>query len=246
MVRTYPSSRFNAWTLSHSAVCLCAGLAVAALRNERICRSISAALCFYSLAAFASLFPLQGKSSFRSPNLVSLARLLGAAYALLAVALPLPGGWALFLVVAAASASDFADGALARKMGATPFGGKLDMELDAFNVYALSITGLFLYQVGTRILVLGLMRYCYVFILLILPPADSVPRWSRLVAKSICAFAVAVLVFVTAPVVPRAARDALVTLAAGFLSLSFGIDLAVRLLGNAEKREAKTLKPRAL
>jgi phosphatidylglycerophosphate synthase len=236
-----PSRRFNTWTLLHSAICLYAGLAIVALRHERTGRAVSAAVCFYSLPAFAALFSLQGKGSLRAPNLASLARLLGAAYALLSIAFPLPGRWALFLVVAAASASDFADGALARRIGPTPFGGKLDMELDAFNMYALSIAGLFLFQVGTRILALGLMRYCYVFALLILPPADRVPRWSRLAAKSICAFAVAALVIVTAPVVSKAAREALVTLAVGLLSLSFGIDIAVRLLGNEKQGAERTL-----
>jgi phosphatidylglycerophosphate synthase len=225
----------------HSAVFLLAGLAVAAMRPGRIGRSVSAGACFFSLLSFAWLFRLQGKGSLRAPNVVGLTRLLGAAYALLSAALPLPGGWALFFVVAAASASDFADGALARRMGPTPFGGKLDMELDAFNMFALSIAGFFLFQTGTRILVLGLLRYCYVFALLILPPAGSTPKWTRLAAKYICAFAVSALVAVTAPVLPNAAREALVTLSVGFLSLSFGIDIALRLLGNEEHGAERTL-----
>ena len=242
---SYPSRSFNAWTLLHSAVCVCAGLAIVALRHERTGGCISAALCVYAVAAIAALFPLEGKGALRAPNLVSLTRLLGAAYALLSAALILPGGWVLFAVVAAGSASDFADGALARKMGPTPFGGKLDMELDAFNMYALSITGFLLLQARTRILALGLMRYCYVFALLILPPAGHMPRWARLTAKSVCALTVAALVGVVAPVGSKAARDVLVTLAVGILSISFGIALAVRLL-RIEKKDGAASRPRVL
>jgi phosphatidylglycerophosphate synthase len=239
MGHPFPSKCFNRWTLLHSFVCLAAGVAIYVWEGNGLARRLAPALCFYSLPAFFTLFLLQGRSSVRLPNFISLFRLAGAGYALLSILYPFPRGWILFAVCAASAFSDFFDGAFARRMGATPFGGKLDMELDAFFTFTLSICGALVFELERWILFMGLMRYCYVFLLLILPPAAGTLPWSRLAGKTMCGVSVATLVFVTAPSLPWAAKETAIGLALGLLGISFALDIGVRVSRPTERGSVK-------
>ena len=241
MEHPFPSKRFNRWTLLHSCVCLSAGAVIYIWGKNGLARQLAPALCFYSLPAFFILFLLQGRSSVRLPNFISLFRLAGAGYVLLSILYPFPRGWVLFAVCAASAFSDFFDGAFARRMGATPFGGKLDMELDAFFTYTLSICGALIFELERWILFMGLMRYCYVFLLLILPPAAGIPVWSRLAAKVICGISVSTLVLVTAPSLPWVAKETAIGLALGLLVISFALDIGVRVSRPAVRGSMRVL-----
>jgi phosphatidylglycerophosphate synthase len=225
----YPDARINRWTVIHPAVCLSGGTAAAVLSSFSALFFIPIVMSVYAVAAFSALLAIEGRTSLRLPNLVSLLRLFGGGYALLASSLLLPAGWALFFVVAAASMSDFFDGPIARRVGTTRFGGKLDMELDAFNMFALAMAGHILFDLGWQLLLVGLIRYAYVYALLLLPPVTRIPRWIGLSAKSVCGVAVAVLVAVTAPIVGDRVRELIVNLTALSLVMSFGADLFARL-----------------
>ena len=241
MEHPFPSKRFNRWTLLHSCVCLSAGAAIYVWGGSGFARRLAPPLCLYSLPAFFTLFLLQGRSSVRLPNFISLFRLFGAGYVLLSILYPFPRGWVLFAVCAASAFSDFFDGVFARRVGATPFGGKLDMELDAFFTYTLSISGALIFELERWILFMGLMRYCYVFLLLILPPAAGIPPWSRLAEKAMCGVSVSTLVFVTAPSFPWAAKETAIGLALGLLGISFALDIGVRVSRPAERGSVRVL-----
>ncbi|MDI2027002.1 CDP-alcohol phosphatidyltransferase family protein [Saccharopolyspora sp. TS4A08] len=117
--------------------------------------------------------------------------------------------------------SDFLDGQVARRTGTTsPFGARLDMEVDAFLILVLSVhvaTAL-----GPWVLVIGLMRYAFV-------AASWRLRWLReqlppsRARKAVAAVQGIVLVAVSSGLVPHAA--AWVFLALLVLVWSFGRDV---------------------
>jgi phosphatidylglycerophosphate synthase len=135
-----------------------------------------------------------------------------------------PAPVALLVALAAvALALDAVDGRVARRTGtASALGGKMDGEVDAFLILALSV--FVARSAGAWILAIGAMRYAFLAGELALPWMRSQlpPRQWRKVA---CAAQGIVLTVAAAGVLPRDVADAALAVALALLAESFGRDV---------------------
>ncbi len=133
--------------------------------------------------------------------------------------------WWIILVVAAALSLDGIDGWLARRTGTcTDFGGRFDMELDAFLVLALSVLVWTSNKVGPWVLLIGALRYLFVAAGWIWPTLRGELPPSRR-RKWICVVQGITLLVCLAPVVPAAPASALGAGALLLLIYSFAVDV---------------------
>ncbi len=98
-------------------------------------------------------------------NAVTLARgvLVAALVALLGEPLGPQAGWGIATAGMMAFGLDWVDGQVARRTGwSTPFGARLDMELDALTIVVLCALAWQLGQAGPWILLAGALRYLFV------------------------------------------------------------------------------------
>jgi phosphatidylglycerophosphate synthase len=188
----------NGWTLVHSGVCLVFGLYLLIVGSEYIGSFYFIALVFFGLGSFAALFLIQAKYVFRIPDLISLLRLVIGSVVILWFWRDPRISFGKFLFLFVASISDILDGLIARKIGTTHFGAKLDMELDAFFMLTLSIIVHFFLLQGQWVLAFGLMRYTYVYILIFFPRERELPRVVNKLEKTACAVSVFSLLAFTA------------------------------------------------
>jgi phosphatidylglycerophosphate synthase len=217
----------NIWTLVHSLGCLSA--AIFLYRGmDRPHTFYALIFISFGLASFSALFLIQRRGVLNLPNFISLVRLFAGLAALEWFAQRPSLHPAKFLLLLAALLSDFFDGFMARRKGPTPFGRKLDMEVDAFFTLLLSLMGYLFLGMGAWILLTGLMRYCYVFVLLITPDLRKLPRPLGFVEKSVCAFTVVCLVYLSAPFHTPSLKWTLALCALIMLSISFLADFIVR------------------
>ncbi|WP_136064348.1 CDP-alcohol phosphatidyltransferase family protein [Modicisalibacter radicis] len=162
-------------------------------------------------------------------NRITLLR--GMLVAFLAGALLFPAFMAAQAPVMAALALaalllDGVDGFVARTTRSmSRFGARFDMELDAFFILVLSAALIALDKAGAWVLVIGVMRYCFVLAgrawpWLRRPLPDSRRR------KLACVWQVATLLVGLLPVVPAWVATGLAALALGLLAYSFGADVA--------------------
>lgn len=160
--------------------------------------------------------------------LVAIA-LLAEATLLLATGRPAAGIGLRWLAVAAASAAlclDWADGHLARRLGtATRFGARFDMETDAVMILALAALAWTFGQAGAWVLASGLMRYLFV-VSGLLWPVLALPLPPRKRRQSLCVAQVVALILALAPPITPLWGSAICLAGLGFLSYSFGLDLA--------------------
>lgn len=217
----------NIWTAAHSAICLFFGFLMLQLGNTPVPLRLTGAVTGYGIASFAFLFVIQKKGVLNLPNFISVTRLvLGAAVLLL---LPFrPPAVLTLSLLAVAGLSDTFDGLVARALGPTEFGAKLDMELDAFFMLLLSAI---LYYSGMEgwTISLGLMRYGYVFLLLFLPSSAPAGRGVGRYEKLVCLLSYLLLITAAAPWIPLKIRVSLVFYDLLLLGSSFLVDLVFRI-----------------
>jgi phosphatidylglycerophosphate synthase len=223
-------TRFHWWTLVHSFLCLTAGITLLGFPFERLAMMLLFIFIPYGIASFLVLLLLQWENAFRVPNLISLIRLIIGTVVLSLFQEDRNTGYPEFFLLAAAGFSDMLDGLVARRLGSTPFGAKLDMELDAYFIFLLSVICAVSRSVGSWILTAGLIRYAYVFVLLSLPEVQKLPGIVRWTEKSIAAFSTGALVALTAPFLPLQARELFGFVTLALLGSSFLLDMVYRIL----------------
>ncbi len=133
--------------------------------------------------------------------------------------------WWIIAVAAIAMALDGVDGWVARRYGATAFGARFDMELDAFLLLVLSLLVWQTGNVGPWVLIIGGLRYLFVLAGWVWPclRGDLPPRWRR---KAGCVVQGAALLFCLLPMVSPVGAIAVAGVAATGLVISFAIDVA--------------------
>lgn len=139
---------------------------------------------------------------------------------------PLAVAWAGPLAGLAfiALALDGVDGALARRMGtASPFGARLDMELDALTVLVLSILTWQLGQAGAWVLIAGAMRYAFGAAAHLWPWLRR-PLYPSRARRVVCGVQVGALALCLVPAVAPPVSTAIAAAAVGALCWSFGRD----------------------
>ena len=137
-----------------------------------------------------------------------------------------PAGWWFFFGLATtALILDGCDGFSARRHGtASTFGGRFDMEVDAFFILLLSVLAVTLNKAGVWVLLSGALRYMYVIAGWILPElAEPIPaHWRR---KFIAAVQGAALTALLAPIVVPPLSTWTAALALALLVYSFTVDV---------------------
>ena len=217
------------WTSVHSFCFLIFGVYLFFLKTPGNAQWTAAAAAIMGACSFTMLMLLQGHTSLTAPNGISLLRfVLSAAAAFLL----LYGrrGWVVFALFAMAGLTDFFDGLAARRFGSTTFGAKLDMELDAFFIFMLTAVAVVYYGQKRLLLVAGLLRYAYVFLLMILPNPGEMPFIFRLLSKGACALAETALIILFAPFVGNIARGIMALVVVCLLCASFLRDVVMRML----------------
>lgn len=189
----------------------------------------AAALTIFAVVALAAALAGPPPGALGTANRITLLR-GGAAAVFAGLALdpaPLagPGGWIVAAVAGVCLALDGVDGWFARREGrATPYGARLDMEVDAFTMLALCALLLALGKAGPWILAIGLMRYVFVAAGALMPRlARPLPPSNR--RRAICALQVGVLTALLAPPIVPPVSGWIAAFALALLAWSFARDL---------------------
>ncbi len=211
-------------------------LLAVAFATQRLC-GLPAAYVLQAVALYALLAALVVRAApavlpgagLGAANRVTLGRaalvLPVAALALHADRLDAPGHWWIVVLSTAALILDGVDGWTARRTGgATAFGGRFDMELDAFLMLALSALVWLGGRTGPWVLLIGGLRYLFVAAGRRRPALRAALPPSRR-RKVICVVEGAVLVSCLAPIVPPAAAGAAAAGALALLVYSFAVDV---------------------
>jgi phosphatidylglycerophosphate synthase len=146
----------------------------------------------------------------------------------------------LLALLGLAALTDLADGALARARGASPVGATLDMETDAHFIFLLSVL---LYQgsdYGAWILLIGAIRYLFLFPFAFLRGSPDFPPAFRVLAKSVCVVAVVTLLLALSTLVPAALHRALNLASLGLLLVSFLGESAYRIRATRSRQDDAT------
>jgi phosphatidylglycerophosphate synthase len=164
--------------------------------------------------------------SFGAANRVTLGRaiLVGGVTALVADSFESSPPVTLFVgLTAVALILDGVDGKVARRTGtSSPLGARFDMEVDAFLILVLSVYVAM--ALGPWVLLIGTMRYVFVAAARVMPWLNA-PLPPSMARKTVAALQGIVLLVAAAGVLPHVANFALVLLALGLLSWSFGRDI---------------------
>ena len=152
------------------------------------------------------------------------AALVGAVAALMADAFVRPAAVpALVTLSVVALVLDAVDGWVARHTGtASPLGARFDGEVDAFLILVLSVY--VARSLGPWVLAIGAARYLFLVAGWLLPwmRAQLPPRYWR---KYVCAIQGITLTIAAADVLPRRDSEAVLVVALGLLTESFGRDV---------------------
>lgn len=144
--------------------------------------------------------------------------------ALAASPLGAPVYWWIIAVSTAAMVLDGFDGRAARRAGgATPFGARFDMELDAALLLALSALVWRSGQAGPWVLLIGALRYLFVAAGWRWPALRGAlpPRWRR---KAVCVVQGVALLVALGPIIPPALAAGGAAGALALLAWSFALD----------------------
>lgn len=190
---------------------------------------VKAAALVLVLGVFASPFLHEhGRPSLGPANRITLARavLVGLLAAFLGEPTAEAFSVALVLGAGLAFGLDWVDGRVARSTGsASPFGARLDMELDALTVLALSALAWQLDRAGPWVLLSGALRYLFVGGSFVWPwlaaPLPPAPRRAW-----ICGVQVGLLVLCLAPWPVAWLSTAMAAIGVVALTGSFAIDVA--------------------
>ncbi len=148
-----------------------------------------------------------------------------AATATVRLSLSANAWWFFFGLATAALILDGCDGFVARRHGtASSFGGRFDMEVDAFFILLLSILIFTIDKAGPWVLLSGALRYLYVIAGWVFPLlAEPIPaHWRR---KFIAAVQGAALTALLAPIVEPPLSVWTAAIALALLVYSFGTDV---------------------
>jgi len=220
----------DTWALTHSFVCIVFGMLFLFGKTEANSSWLVVGLVGYGFVMFCILLVGQHHGVMHLQNIVTLIRLAaGGGFLCWMLARP---EFTLhkFCFISAAALTDVVDGIIARRKGSTDFGAKLDMEVDAFFTLLLSVNGFVFAQMGAWILLVGLMRYGYEFILLLLPEVEKFPDFVKYGEKTICAYTVIALISITAPFFPYTGKLLLGYGALALLGFSFLMNMCARVL----------------
>lgn len=133
--------------------------------------------------------------------------------------------WAVVAAVLVALVLDGIDGRLARRLGqASDFGARFDMEVDALLILILSGAALLLDKAGWWVLLIGLMRYGFVFAQVFLP-ALSAPLPPSFRRKTVCVLQVAGLCALVVPGVAPPISTVIAAISLAALAGSFAVDV---------------------
>ncbi len=135
------------------------------------------------------------------------------------------GYWWIIAVSTVAMILDGVDGWMARRTGTTTdFGGRFDMELDAFLMLALSGLVWLSGQTGPWVILIGALRYLFVGTAWVWPTMQAeLPRSQR--RKIICVVQGVVLLVCLGPIVPSALASVVAAGALLLLIYSFAVDV---------------------
>lgn len=133
--------------------------------------------------------------------------------------------WWIIGASTGAMALDGVDGAVARRTGgATRFGARFDMELDAFLMLALAALVWRSGQTGPWVLFIGALRYLFVAAGRIWPvlAGDLPPRFRR---KLVCVIQGVALLVCLGPIIPPDVASTVAATALALLLYSFAVDV---------------------
>lgn len=231
------------WIAIHSLLALILGTLAVIVGTETW---IVLAVASEGLIGFVWLVFEAGPGRGRPANLVTGFRLITAlASVSIAAVVPVTSGPAYAIVLAmliAGETSDFFDGFVARRTGATSFGGRFDAETDAFFILALAVIAVRWLDLPRWVLLAGLLRYSFYFVFLGLPQKvvagasheltlGTLPRSFSLFAKSACATATILLLFSIGPLFSTSVRVAGGAVAVAVLAISFLLEAVLRVVG---------------
>ena len=144
------------------------------------------------------------------------------------IALPVPSRQLMWLAVVIASVAatlDAADGWLARRTGtASAFGARFDMETDAALILVLSVLAWRWGKAGPWVLLIGAMRYLFVFASRFLSWMNA-PLTPTLRGKTVAVVQMVTLIVCLGPIVPTWLSRAGAAGALVLLLWSFAIDV---------------------
>jgi phosphatidylglycerophosphate synthase len=190
------------------------------------------------LLSFVVLFLTETEDRLNLPNLFTVSRIIvGLGVFFYVTSAPVAalgtersGSYPVFLLLVCIEVTDFIDGYVARRVGATSYGARLDMEVDAFFMYLLAYIAHFQAGLGSWVLAIGAYRYIFAFTSHFLPEnGESHSRVFKLFAKTVCALSVIALISVTAPFLPYVAKAWLNIASLVLLTASFLWEAALRL-----------------
>lgn len=158
-------------------------------------------------------------------NVVTMMRLALTAALMAPLTDPAPPHWAVFCVALVALGLDGADGWLARREGrVSDFGARFDMEVDAALALILALNAWAAGTAGGLVLALGLPRYVFVGVALVLPWLNGALP-DRISRKAVCVVQIGALIVLQLPALPQTVATVLVGLVAAALIWSFGRDI---------------------
>ncbi len=189
------------------------------------------AVIMYMLLAGLTLWRLPGGlpgPGLGAANRVTLGRaalvLPLAALALQPAMLGPAGAWWIIAVSTVAMILDSVDGWIARRTHATSFGGRFDLELDAFLILALAVLVYQSGQTGVWVLLIGALRYFFVAAGWMWPALTGELPSSRR-RQTVCVVQGVALLLCLVPTVPSVIASVVAGAALGLLSASFAVDV---------------------
>ena len=174
-----------------------------------------------ALRAMIAGYPHDRLGACNAMTLLRAALVAGLVAALMSPFAP----WAMVGIAVLALALDGVDGWLARREGlASAFGARFDMEVDALLGLVLALLAMAAGKAGPWVLVLGGLRYAYMFAGVFMPwlQGDLPPRRTR---KTICVIQIATLIALLAPPVVPPLSLGLAGVASVLLVGSFAVDI---------------------
>ncbi len=185
----------------------------------------------YAVLAVVILGRLPGAAALGigAANRVTLARaalvLPVCALALNPPMLATTAAWWILGLSTAAMSLDFVDGRVARATGSSSaFGARFDMETDALLLLALSMLLKSGGKLGAWVILIGALRYLFVFAGLLWPVLDGAlpPSFRR---KTVCVWQGVSLLVALAPITSVPFATAVTALALALLVYSFAVDV---------------------
>lgn len=225
---TYPLFRRRAWAAfsATAAGAALVGSSLTLVGLSALAPLKAAGLVGVWALVSAPALPEHGRDDLGPANAVTLARgvLVAALVALLGEPLAPVAGWWIALAGGIAFGLDWVDGRVARRTGwSTPFGARLDMELDALTVLVLCALTWQIGQVGAWVLLAGALRYLFVAASWLWPWMDApLPPSER--RRFVCGVQIAALLAALVPWPVAGLAPAIA--AGGLLALvySFAVD----------------------